>query len=64
MSDLPSISAEFAEILVQTEKPQFRATVHVTPQGILAIGALVSGILLSTSLLVWVAAHVRHAARH
>lgn len=34
------------------------AKVKVTPAGLLAIGALVSGILLSTSVLVWTATSV------
>jgi len=34
---------------------RFVAKVKVTPAGLLAIGALVSGILLSTSVLVWTA---------
>lgn len=34
------------------------AKVKVTPTGLLAMGALVSGILLSTSVLVWTATSV------
>lgn len=30
-----------------------RAEVRVTPMGILAVGALMSGVLLSTALVVW-----------
>lgn len=37
---------------------RFTAKVKVTPAGLLAIGALVSGILLSTSVLVWTATSV------
>lgn len=32
-----------------------RAELHVTPTGLLSIGALVSSILLSTAILVWAA---------
>ncbi|MAK83366.1 hypothetical protein [Phenylobacterium sp.] len=37
---------------------RFVAKVKVTPAGLLAIGALVSGTLLSTSVLVWTATSV------
>jgi hypothetical protein len=39
-----------------------RAEVRVTPKGLLAVGALVSGVLLSTAVLVWTATSV--ARRH
>lgn len=39
-----------------------RARVQATPAGLLAVGVLVSGILLSTSVLVWSATNV--ARRH
>ena len=39
-----------------------RAEVRVTPKGLLAVGALVSGVLLSTAALVWTATSV--ARRH
>ncbi|MFT4251110.1 MAG: hypothetical protein QM608_01325 [Caulobacter sp.] len=34
---------------------RYRAEVRVTPAGILAVGALVSGMLLSTAAIVWAA---------
>ncbi|MBI1684073.1 hypothetical protein [Caulobacter hibisci] len=36
----------------------FRAEVRLTPKGILAIGGLVTGVLLSTAVLVWTATSV------
>jgi hypothetical protein len=39
-----------------------RAEVRVTPKGLLAVAALVSGVLLSTAVLVWTATSV--ARRH
>jgi hypothetical protein len=39
-----------------------RAELRVTPKGVLAIGALVSGVLLSTAILVWTSTSV--ARRH
>lgn len=32
---------------------RYRAEVRVTPAGILAVGALLSGVLLSTAVIVW-----------
>ncbi len=43
-------------------KAQVKVRVRVTPKGLLSIGALVSGILLSTAALVWVSTSV--ARRH
>ncbi|UAL10027.1 hypothetical protein [Caulobacter segnis] len=38
-----------------------RAEVRVTPVGILAIGALMTGVLLSTALVVWASTSVGRA---
>jgi len=40
----------------------FRAELRVTPKGLLAIGGLVTGVLLSTAAVVWTATSV--ARRH
>ena len=39
-------------------KAQVKVRVRVTPMGLMAIGGLVSGILLSTAALVWVSTSV------
>ena len=44
-----------AEIVFQTRRASLRLGVRVSPSGLLAIGGLVSSILLSTSVLVWTA---------
>lgn len=41
-----------------------RAEVRVTPAGVLAIGAMVSGVLLSTAVLVWATTAARRARAH
>jgi hypothetical protein len=48
-----------AEFLIQGKPPILRASVQVTPAGLLAIAALVSSILLSTCAIVYVAGTVR-----
>jgi hypothetical protein len=63
MSPLPTLKAtQAARLVVQTRSASLRMGVRVTPAGILAIGGLVSSILLSTSALVWVS--VSQARRH
>ncbi len=57
MSD--SVEVQSAEIIVQAHAPQFRASVQITPRGLLAIAALVSSILVSTCGIVWVAGVTR-----
>lgn len=47
-----------AALSLRAGRSRFVAKVSVTPAGLLAIGALVSGILLSTSVLVWSATNV------
>lgn len=47
-----------AAVSLRMGEARFVAKVKVTPAGLLAIGALVSGILLSTSVLVWTATSV------
>jgi hypothetical protein len=47
-----------AAVSLRVRDTRFTAKVKVTPTGLLAIGALVSGILLSTSVLVWTATNV------
>ena len=39
-------------------KAQLKVRVRVTPTGLMAIGGLVSGVLLSTAALVWVSTSV------
>lgn len=51
-----------AEVEISGGRLRLRASVRVTPAGLLAIGALVSGILLSTTALVWASTGV--ARRH
>lgn len=45
-----------ATVRARAGKARFKAKVEATPAGLLAIGGLVSGILLSTAALVWVSA--------
>ena len=47
--------SQVAEVKAEFGKAKFEARVKMTPRGLLAVGALVGGILLSTSVLVWVA---------
>lgn len=55
MSQLPTLKdSQAARLVLQTRNASLRMGVRVTPTGILAIGGLVSSILLSTSALVWV----------
>lgn len=51
-----------AEIELSFKPPRLHARVAVTTSGLLAIGGLVSSILLSTAALVWVSTSV--ARRH
>lgn len=48
-------SLQMAELTVATQPFSIQAKVEVTPVGLLAIAALVSGILLGTCAIVWVA---------
>lgn len=54
--------ANSATVVVRTGKAKAAAKVKVTSSGLLAIGGLVSSILLSTAALVWVSTSV--ARRH
>jgi len=47
-----------AAVSLRAGRARFVARVSVTPAGLFAIGGLVSGILLSTSVLVWSATNV------
>lgn len=47
-----------AAVSLRVREARFVAKVKVTPVGLLAVGGLVSGILLSTSVLVWTATNV------
>ena len=47
-----------AAVSLRMGESRMVAKVSVTPAGLLAIGGLVSGILLSTSVLVWSATNV------
>lgn len=42
---------------------RYRAEVRVTPAGILAVGALLSGVLLSTAVIVWASKATRAKSR-
>lgn len=48
-----------AEIDLQAGPIRLRARAAIDPQGLVAIGALVSGILLSSAVIVWAAAFAR-----
>ena len=56
-------TVQSAEFTVQVNPLQLRASVRVTPQGLLAIAALVSSILVSTGAIVWIAG-VTHRKTH
>lgn len=62
MADGLGREVQVAEAELTLGKLSMRSRVEVTPRGLLAIGALVSGVLLSTSVLVWTATSV--ARRH
>ncbi len=55
MTDDNGRDLETADLTFQANPPLFHASVRVSPAGLLAITALVSGILLSTAAIVWVA---------
>jgi hypothetical protein len=52
-----------AEFIIQAQPPVLRASVQVTPAGLLAIAGLVSTVLLSTCTTVYVAGTV-HRKNH
>lgn len=65
MPQLPAMNdSQVANLVLETRNNALRMGVRVTPAGILAIGGLVSGILLSTSLLVWVSVSQARRTRH
>lgn len=45
-----------AEIDLQVGPVRLRARAAISPEGLVAVGALVSGILLSSAVIVWAAA--------
>ncbi|MBA4794765.1 hypothetical protein [Phenylobacterium sp.] len=47
-----------ATVSFRAGRARFMARVSMSPAGLLAVGGLVSGILLSTSVLVWSATNV------
>ncbi|MDP1872721.1 hypothetical protein [Phenylobacterium sp.] len=55
---MDTLEPNTAAISLRVRESRFVAKVKVTPAGLLAIGGLVSGILLSTSVLVWTATSV------
>ncbi len=55
---MDTLDPNTAAVSLRVRDARFVAKVKVTPAGLLAIGALVSGILLSTSVLVWTATSV------
>jgi hypothetical protein len=55
---MTSSPANSATVIVRGGRARAMARVRVTPTGLLAIGGLVSSILLSTAALVWVATAV------
>ncbi|MDP1643840.1 MAG: hypothetical protein Q8L59_16835 [Phenylobacterium sp.] len=55
---METLESNTAAVSLRVRDARFVAKVKVTPAGLLAIGGLVSGILLSTSVLVWTATNV------
>ncbi|MDO8902087.1 MAG: hypothetical protein Q7V15_12105 [Phenylobacterium sp.] len=55
---METLEPNTAAVSLRVRDTRFVAKVKVTPAGLLAIGGLVSGILLSTSVLVWTATNV------
>ncbi len=55
---METLEPNTAAVSLRVRDARFVAKVKVTPAGLLAIGGLVSGILLSTSVLVWTATNV------
>ncbi|MFT4934870.1 MAG: putative integral membrane protein [Pseudoalteromonas distincta] len=55
---MDTLEPNTAAVSLRLRDARFVAKVKVTPAGLLAIGALVSGTLLSTSVLVWSATNV------
>jgi hypothetical protein len=60
--DASEPAAQTAKLEIAAGPLRVKARLTVTPAGLLAIGGLVSGILLSTAVLVWTATSV--ARRH
>lgn len=60
MTDSPPTASEAqaAVIAFKAGPVDFRAEIRLTPAGVLAIGALVTGVLLSTAVIVWSATSV------
>lgn len=54
----PDPDGQVAQLEMSLGKAHMKVRVRVTPTGLLAIGGLVSGILLSTAALVWVSTSV------
>jgi hypothetical protein len=54
----PDPHGQVAWLDISIGKAQLKGRVRATPTGLLAIGALVSGVLLSTAALVWVSTSV------
>lgn len=61
MTDLPAAPASSEAAALELRAGAFELTVRVTmtPAGLLAVGGLVSSILLSTAALVWTATSTR-----
>jgi len=54
----PEPSKATAEVDFQAGPVRLRARADISPQGLVAIGALVSSILLSSAVIVWVSTSV------
>ncbi|WP_303831614.1 hypothetical protein [Asticcacaulis taihuensis] len=58
MTNIARSDEQVAEFVIQNNPLMVRASVRVTPTGLVAIAGLVSTILLSTCAIVWVAGSV------
>lgn len=52
-TDVPLREVQTAVVQFRGGPLDFRAEVRVTPRGILSLGALLGGVLLSTAVIVW-----------
>ncbi|CAN7518300.1 hypothetical protein [Rhizobacter sp. LjRoot28] len=58
-SHAPALAPQAAELDARLGSASLHVRVHMTPAGLLAVGGMVSGILLSVAALVWTATSVR-----
>ena len=62
MNEMPEtahLNAQLGRVVIRVGAFNVRASIRVTPTGLLSIGGLVGTVLVSTALLVWTAGAVK-----